>query len=113
MHVALEDLLVALAGMRLVAELFVGLREQTECQRILLVGQFQLLDRGGVVAGVESHVSGDVRIKDRLIRIVAFIDERLAGRQMLFRLVPLSSPGRDTRLGCFPAKLPKILLCGG
>ncbi len=109
MRVDGQDLLVKLASVRLVAKLLVRLRLQAEYQWILLIGLLQLLDRGRVIAGVESYITCQIWIEDCLIGIVALINERLSCRQMLLRFVCLTPPGSDPRLRPFPAEFPQGL----
>src|SRR5271157_724316 len=105
-----QNLFVILHRFRFVAGLLAGLREQAQDKRIFLIGLLQLRNCSLVIFAVERDIASDVRIEARLVRIAAFVEDGLGGREMLLRFFLPALPRSDSRQRAFPAELPKVFL---
>ena len=101
-----QRLAIVFQGVRLIAQLLVGLSDHHQNERIVLVGLLKIRQRCLEIASIERDVTQQIRKERRLLRIAAIVEDGLRGFHMLpgFRFVP--TPGRDARLRVFPAEIP-------
>src|ERR1035441_10326372 len=111
MRVDGQDLAVIIQCLGSISGFFVALSQQSQNEWVMLVALLQFRNRGLIVVQVERDVATEVGIEAHLVGIVALVQYRFGGGQMLRPLcAPAWLPDTDARQRALPAEFPQVLL---